>query len=126
MTKIAMSTLDDTGLDARISPHFGRCPFFIVVEVEGQEVRATKAVANPHYPQHSPGEVPGFINSLGADVMLSGGMGGRAVAFFQQFGIEPVTGAAGTVRESLERYLGGSLNGAAPCAESVEHNHHHD
>jgi len=55
--------------------------------------------------------------------MLAGGMGGRAVAFFQQYGIEPATGAAGTVRESLARYLGGDLQGAAPCAESVEHGH---
>ncbi len=55
--------------------------------------------------------------------MLTGGMGGRAIAFFQQFGIQPVTGAYGNVRNSLEQYLGGSLQGAAPCKESVEHGH---
>jgi hypothetical protein len=27
------------------------------------------------------------------------------------------------VRQSLERYLGGELTGAAPCKESVEHGH---
>jgi hypothetical protein len=55
--------------------------------------------------------------------MLTGGMGGRAIMFFQQFGIEGVTGAYGTVRQSLERYLGGALRGAAPCKESQEHGH---
>jgi hypothetical protein len=50
-------------------------------------------------------------------------MGGRAIAFFQQFGIEGVTGACGTVRQSVERYLGGGLKGAAPCKESQEHGH---
>ena len=55
--------------------------------------------------------------------MLAGGMGGRAIMFFQQFGIESVTGAYGTVRQSLERYLGGELTGAAPCKESEEHGH---
>ena len=43
--------------------------------------------------------------------------------FFQQFGIEGVTGAFGTVRQSVERYLGGELKGAAPCRESQEHGH---
>jgi predicted Fe-Mo cluster-binding NifX family protein len=123
MTKIAIAVLDDNGLDAQVSPHFGRCPYFILVEAEGQEVRTVETVANPYYPNHEPGEVPAFIHGLGAQVMLSGGMGGRAVAFFRQYGIEPATGAAGTVRESLSRYLGGDLQGAAPCNESVEHGH---
>lgn len=125
MTKIALAVLDANGLEAQVSPHFGRCPYFTLVETEGQEVRAVETVANPYYPNHDPGEIPAFIHSLGAQVMLAGGMGGRAVAFFQQYGIEPATGAAGTVRESLTRYLGGELQGAAPCDESVAHGHAH-
>ena len=53
--------------------------------------------------------------------MLTGGMGRRALDFFAQYGIEPVTGASGTVRLALEQYLGGDLEGAAPCAQSQEH-----
>lgn len=123
MTKIAIAVLDANGLDAQISPHFGRCPYFALAEVEGAEVRGVETVANPFYPNHEPGQIPEFIHSLGAAVMLAGGMGGRAVAFFRQYGVEPATGAAGTVRESLARYLAGDLSGAAPCHESVEHGH---
>jgi predicted Fe-Mo cluster-binding NifX family protein len=67
--------------------------------------------------------VPGFIQSQGADVMLAGGMGRRAIGFFQQYGIQAVTGASGTVRHALEQYLGGALQGAAPCRESIAHAH---
>ena len=67
--------------------------------------------------------MPALISSLGANVMLTGGMGGRAIMFFQQYGIEGVTGAYGTVRQSIEGYLGGQLQGAAPCKESQEHGH---
>jgi len=95
----------------------------MLVDVEEREVKAVRAVENPYYGHHQPGQVPGFINGHGANVMLTGGMGGRAIAFFQQFSIQPVTGAYGTVRNSLEQYLGGSLQGAAPCKESVEHGH---
>lgn len=123
MTKIAISAEDANGLEAQVGAHFGRCPYFTVVEVEGQDVKSVEAVVNPFYANHQPGEVPGFINGLGVQVMLSGGMGGRAVTFFKQFGIEPATGAHGTVRESLTQYLGGGLTGAAPCDESVEHGH---
>jgi predicted Fe-Mo cluster-binding NifX family protein len=125
MMRIAISADDGNGLDSVVSPHFGRCPYFIVVDLDHHDVREVREEANPFYGQHQPGQVPGFIHSLGANVMLTGGMGHRAITFFQQYGIEGVTGAYGTVRRSLERYLGGQLQGAEPCKESQRH-HHHD
>jgi predicted Fe-Mo cluster-binding NifX family protein len=91
--------------------------------VDGHEVKAVNAVDNPHYGQHAPGVVPAFIHSQGVDVMLTGGMGGRAIAFFGQLGVEAVTGASGTVGHALELYLGGQLRGVQPCRESIEHGH---
>lgn len=55
--------------------------------------------------------------------MLSGGMGHKAIGFFQQYGIKPATGAHGSVRDTLEEYLGGHMTLAEPCRESVEHAH---
>lgn len=121
--RIAVSADNKDGLDSVISPHFGRCPYFVLVDLDGRDVQQTAEVDNPYFGAHQPGQVPAFINSLEANVMLTGGMGGRAIAFFQQFGIEGVTGAYGTVRQSVERYLGGDLSGAAPCKESQEHGH---
>jgi predicted Fe-Mo cluster-binding NifX family protein len=67
--------------------------------------------------------VPSFINDQGAEVMISGGMGRRAIAFFEQYGIQTATGASGTTRMALESYLNGTLSAAAPCRESIEHAH---
>ncbi|MBM4464134.1 MAG: dinitrogenase iron-molybdenum cofactor biosynthesis protein [Chloroflexi bacterium] len=119
--RIAISADDQNGLDSVVSPHFGRCPYYILVDVEGQEVKAVQEVDNPYYGQHSPGMVPGFIHSQRVNVMLTGGMGHRAIGFFEQYGIEAVSGASGTVRHALERYLGGELQGVQPCRESIEH-----
>jgi predicted Fe-Mo cluster-binding NifX family protein len=119
--RIAISVESNNGLESPVSLHFGRCPYFILVDVEGQEVKAVAAVDNPYYGNHSPGQVPVFINSQGADVMLAGGMGRRAVGFFQQYGIEAVTGASGTVRQALQGFLGGELSGVEPCAGSQHH-----
>jgi predicted Fe-Mo cluster-binding NifX family protein len=121
--RIAVSADNKKGLDSIVSPHFGRCPHYILVDVEGHSVTGVQEVDSPFYGHHQPGQVPGFIHSLGANVMLAGGMGGRAIMFFQEYGIEGVTGAYGTVRQSVERYLGGELKGAAPCKESQEHGH---
>jgi len=124
--RVAISADDGNGLDSVVSPHFGRCPYFVLVDLDGHEVKTVNAVPNPYYGNHRPGQVPALINSYGVDVMLTGGMGHRAITFFGEFGIQPVTGAAGTVRRSLEGYLGGALQGAAPCRESVQHAHEHD
>ena len=121
--RVAVSADNRNGLDSIVSPHFGRCPHFVLVDLDDHDVQGVQEVDNPYYGHHQPGQVPALINSLGANVMLTGGMGGRAIMFFEQFGIEGVTGAYGTVRQSLERYLGGQLKGAAPCKESEEHGH---
>ena len=54
MTKIAISVLDATGLDAPISPHFGRCPYFTVVEIDADKVQNVESVSNPYYCKSRP------------------------------------------------------------------------
>ncbi|MHB0857078.1 MAG: NifB/NifX family molybdenum-iron cluster-binding protein [Anaerolineae bacterium] len=117
--RILVSAMDDRGLDSLCSPHFGRCPFFVSLDVKDGAVETVQVVVNPYYGNHQPGQVPAFIAGLDAQVMLSGGMGARAVDLFHQYGIEPVTGAAGTVRDALAAFLQGTLQGAAGC------NHEH-
>jgi predicted Fe-Mo cluster-binding NifX family protein len=128
--RIAVSADAAHGLEAPVSPHFGRCPFYAIVDMEDGQVHSVQTVANPYYPEHTPGVIPQFIHSQGADVMLTGGMGYRAVTFFEQLGVQPVTGASGTVRQALDAFWHGQLSGAAPCHESThgcgdEHGHGH-
>ncbi len=123
--RIAISVESNNGLDSTVAHHFGRCPFFALVEVDQNKIQSVSIIDNPFYAAHQPGQVPGFIKEQKADVMLSGGMGGRAIEFFSQYGIATATGADGTVKEAVSEYLAGNLSGTAPCAESVEHGHGH-
>jgi predicted Fe-Mo cluster-binding NifX family protein len=120
---IAVTVDDSIGLDSAVSPHFGRCPYYLLVDLDGTRVSHVKTVENPYHGRHEQGQVPGFIKSHWADVILAGGMGRRAIALFQQYGIKAVTGASGTARDALEQYLDGALQGAEPCRESIKHNH---
>jgi predicted Fe-Mo cluster-binding NifX family protein len=121
--KIAVTAETDLGLESIVAHHFGGCPYFVLIEVESGKVGTVEVVTNPFAGAHQPGQVPGYIHQQNVDVMLSGGMGGRAIQFFEQFGIQTVTGATGTVKSALDSYLGGELTDAAPCKESVEHGH---
>jgi len=122
---IAISAKTNQGLDSQVAGHFGRCPFFALVKVEGSEVELVRVIDNPYYVTHQPGQVPGLINQQKADVMVSGGMGGRAIQFFGQFGIKTATGASGTVAEAVNSFLNGELKPASSCAESKAHGHGH-
>ena len=122
--KIALATDDNKGLDAILSHHFGRCPYYIVVDVDDKEIKDVKAVKNPFYESHGQtGEVPNFINSLGADVIIAGGMGPKAISFFQQLGLQAFTGASGIVGDVIKNYMGGQIDGAVPCSDQSSSHH---
>ena len=104
--------------EGEVSAHFGRCPAYGVWLVENGALVKKEMVSNPFYHQHTPGEVPGFIRTLGADVMIAGGMGPRAINLFGQMGIEVVTGAVGNPNKVVAAYFRGELSGIVPC--------HHD
>lgn len=113
---IAIAADDASGLDGRVSAHFGRCPFYVLAEVNGDTVTVSRVVPNPHASAHQPGVMPSFIRDLGADVIIAGGMGPRAIDLFHGFGIDVATGAVGGVEEVLGAYLRGEHRGVIPCS----------
>lgn len=124
---IAVTVADESGLAGQVHQHFGHAPYFLLVEVTDGKTGESRLVANPYAAQHQPGQVPDFIKSQGADVMISGGMGGRAVEIFTNQGISVATGAKGTVQEAIDAYLSGSLRGWEACNhEHSEGEHHRD
>ena len=93
--------------NGRLTAHFGHCQEFALVEVEGNEIRKTEMLVPP---PHEPGVLPKWLHELGADVIIAGGMGQRAVDLFGQKGIRVVTGApALTPEELVKGYLNNTL-----------------
>ena len=76
MTKklIAIAAEDDKGLAGEVSHHFGRCPYYVLAEIDGDKCIKDKVVQNPFYGNHMPGQMPKFIHDLGANVILAGGI----------------------------------------------------
>jgi predicted Fe-Mo cluster-binding NifX family protein len=115
MKLIAVASEDQRGMQGRVSGHFGRCPSFTLVLVDGNQILSHRVEQNPHSNDHQPGAVPQFIKSLAVDVIIAGGMGLRAVQLFNLSGIDVATGAAGDVQSVIQDYLCGQLSGVVPC-----------
>ena len=114
--RIAVSTNDEQGLEGLVSGHFGRCSNYALIDVENGRIGNVNVVGNPFFRNHGGlGDVPDFIRSQGADVIVAGGMGPKAIEFFNQFGIKVVTGVNGKIKDVVNSYLSGESSGNQPC-----------
>ncbi|MFZ5905819.1 MAG: NifB/NifX family molybdenum-iron cluster-binding protein [Nitrospirota bacterium] len=103
--KVAIST--DNGF---VSEHFGRCPFFTVVDIENGKATDHLMLENPG---HQPGVIPQFLHQKGIECIVAGGMGMRAQGFFAEAGIQTILGVSGRVDEVIRKLLHGILEGGA-------------
>jgi predicted Fe-Mo cluster-binding NifX family protein len=101
-----------------VSQHFGHCEGFTIFNVENNEIKGNEFFPNPG---HRPGFLPVFLHEKGANVVISGGMGGGAIDLFNEKGIEVVVGACGDCEVNVKNYIDGSLK----STESVCHQHQH-
>jgi len=78
--------------DGILSAHFGRCDAYAFVDVDPE----THAVLDERIltsPPHQPGVLPAWVAQMGADVVITGGMGPRAAQLFEFHGVDVVMGA---------------------------------
>jgi len=106
--KIAISTDGDF-----VSPHFGRCPSFTIIDIENNEIKEKKVIDNPG---HQPGFIPQFLHQKGVECIICGGMGPRAETFFAELGIQTIVGVTGKIEDVIEKILKGTLeSGESLC-----------
>lgn len=129
--KIAISTDNNY-----VSAHFGRCPSFTIVEIDGEKILGKETVDNPG---HQPAFLPQFLSDLGVKCIIAGGMGLRATGLFAEKGIQTLVGISGPVDEVIDKLVKGTLEGGeslcrpgsgrgygiekSECDHPDEHNH---
>ena len=91
-----------------VSPHFGRCPTFTIIDIDGGKVVKRETFDNPG---HRPGFIPQFLYEKGVKCIVCGGMGRRASGFFSEYGIQTILGITGRIEEVLEQIEKGVLEG---------------
>jgi predicted Fe-Mo cluster-binding NifX family protein len=112
--KIAIAT--ESG---NVAQHFGRCMEYTIVDVIDKKITNQMTLPNPG---HEPGAIPKFLNSKGCNLIIAGGMGRRAQAFFEEFNIEWIIGATGKVNNVIEEYINDTLvAGESSCTHGEGH-----
>jgi predicted Fe-Mo cluster-binding NifX family protein len=101
-----------------VTQHFGHCEEFSIFDAENNKIAKSESIPNPG---HRPGFLPNFLNDMGVNVIISGGMGGGAIEIFNEKNIEVITGASGDAKTAAEQYLQGALKSTG----SVCHEHQH-
>ncbi len=107
--KIAISS---TGKDIKsaVDVRFGRCPYFVIVEIEGKEIKSTKAIENTATGQAGGAGVTAaeLIGNQDVEAVITGNMGPRAFDVIAQLGIE-IYQAEGAIEEIVKQFIEGKL-----------------
>ena len=115
--KIAITT-NGTDLQSSLDPRFGRCPYFLLVDPETLECRAT-----PN-PGASAGGAAGIkaaqaLTGLGAKILITGQCGPNAFSILDAAGIKIMQAPVASASKVVETYKRGEL--AAINAPGADH-----
>lgn len=98
-----------TDLSAEIDPRFGRCQYFLIVEIDSMEV---KSISNESAMASGGAGIQAAqaVMDEGVKIVITGQVGPNAYQTLSAEGVKIYTGAAGSVKDVIEQYKAGKLN----------------
>ena len=103
--RIAIPVEDANGLNARLSQHFGRAPYFAVVELdENGKVLNLQMVPNKSEHFGGMGKPPEILMGLRPNAVITYGMGPRALNMFQSANIAVLQTNKDFVKDVIEAH----------------------
>jgi predicted Fe-Mo cluster-binding NifX family protein len=107
MMKIVIPVADKTG--EVLSEHFGRAPYFNSFTIEEGKVVENKITANDSEHFGGTGQPPERIEALGAKIVITTGMGMKAIQMFQDKGIAVLEAVSLKPLDNVNAYLRSEL-----------------
>jgi len=105
---VCFPTIDDNGIESRLSGHFGSAPWFVAVNTETNE---SVSVANGNrVHEHGQCNPISALSGLKPDVVAVQGIGPGAINKLQAMNIKVLRVEASTVKEALEQLAAGNLS----------------
>jgi predicted Fe-Mo cluster-binding NifX family protein len=121
--RIVVPVLDERGLTAQLSQHFGRAPYFAVVDIgDDNQVLKQQTIANDSEHFGGVGRPPDRILQLKPDALITYGMGPRALTIFQDARVAVLRTAALIVEDVVTLYNNETLE---ELTEGCLHAQHH-
>ena len=122
MTKIAIPSMSDSGLESDVCVHYGSCEYFTIVDVNNENIASIKAISNfsPEV-EHNCTAPSIILKSHNVDTVLVSGIGGRPLMSLVEKKIKVFAGAEGKVSNAVDDYNKGllheiSMNGTCSCS----------
>lgn len=109
ITLICIPTLDGSGLLAEVSMHFGKSPYFTLINIENGEIKEINVIESTG--KHGGGsKTPAeIIIDSKANVLICGNLGSKAISMLRSSGIEVFSGASGKVKDVIKEWKMGTL-----------------
>jgi len=121
--RIVVPTIGQEGLNATLAEHFGRAPYFAVVDLnDNGDIVDVKTVPNVGEHAGGMGYTHDHILGLQPNAIVVYGMGPRGLNTFQSAGVAVLRANANTVGEVIAAYKDDKLQ---ELTEGCQHAHHH-
>jgi len=109
-TIVAIPSAAPGGLESELSPHFGHCYAFTMVEVEDGQVGEVNVVPSVPHEQGGCMAPVNYLASKGVQALIAGGMGMRPLLGFSSVGVEVYfNNGLATVGQAATAFAEGSL-----------------
>lgn len=97
-------------LDSNVNELFGRCPYFIIAEIENKKIVKIEAIENKSMNQMGGAGIAAaqMIAEKKVDAVITWNIGPKAFDVLKQFDIEIYKGS-GSAREALRKFMNGKL-----------------
>lgn len=116
--KVAI-TADGEKLHSKVDQRFGRCPYFIVMDVKGNEIGTFDAIKNEGAEQgHGAGiKAAEQMGELKVEAVITGQLGPNATKVLSELGIKAYSGA-GVITDVLDQFVENKLEEINDVAEA--------
>ncbi len=107
--KIAISSTGKS-LESEIDARFGRCPYFLIVDVDNKEIKNAKAIENTAAGQMGGAGITAaeIVANEKVNAVITANLGPRAFSVFGQFGIKVYQGR-GKIKDVIREFIEGKL-----------------
>jgi predicted Fe-Mo cluster-binding NifX family protein len=123
MTRIIIPVEDQNAIESHIAAHFGRAPYFAVVDFEDGKIKAVKMEPNTGEHHGGTGHPHEILLALKPNVIAAQGMGPGGLQSFRKARIIVLRAKGNTVKEVMQNFKEGKLS---ELEVGCEHAHHHE
>ena len=122
VSRIVVPTVNENGLDAKLAEHFGRAPYFTVVDLDEKgAVTSVRTISNVGEHFGGGGYVHDNILELKPNAVIAYGMGPRGLSGFQDAGVAVLKANSDTVKGIIDEYKDDKLQELTEGCHQAHH-----